>query len=484
MSGRPVSHTVAMAPDARSAADATPAAATLLEIAGGVFAWVQPDGSWWINNAGAIAGVGDDGTHPGGTIVIDTCATYERTRRFLDAVADATDDAPVTMAANTHQHGDHTYGNSLLPASTVLFGHREMRAELLADTIIDSCPPAWEPVPDWGPVTRRVPSVAVDQAVTLFGGSRRVELRHPGYAAHTTGDLVAWLPEERILFAGDLLFHGLTPLVFMGSLDGARRALQWLVEFDAQQIVPGHGPLIGTDEIDDVLAVHERYYNLVGTAARIGMGAGRGALDAARLCRRRRAAAALDRGVDGRRHLQRRSDDDTRVRRVRAPTRRRRHGLAAPSPGYEQARSRVLSPLARPGGPAASRSYRRDPATDVTSHRRRKDKTMAQQAWSDKRERQYEHIKSGLRERGEDEDVAEEIAARTVNKERARAGETVAASRTSTDDISSSRRGGLRSHRGRGGRTRDQLYAEAKAKGVAGRSTMNKHQLEAAVDGP
>ena len=86
---------------------------------------------------------------------------------------------------------------------------------------------------------------------------------------------------------------------------------------------------------------------------------------------------------------------------------------------------------------------------------------MPQQAWSEKRERQYEHIKEGLQERGEDEDTAEEIAARTVNKERARAGEATEASRTSTDDISSGRRGGLRSHRGPGGRTRDQLYNEA-----------------------
>ena len=102
-------------------------------------------------------------------------------------------------------------------------------------------------------------------------------------------------------------------------------------------------------------------------------------------------------------------------------------------------------------------------------------------AWSDKRERQYEHIKEGLEEKGRSEDTAEEIAARTVNKERARAGEAKESSRTSTDDISSSRRGGLRSHSGSGGRTRDQLYAEAKHKGIEGRSKMNKRQLEQAV---
>ena len=107
---------------------------------------------------------------------------------------------------------------------------------------------------------------------------------------------------------------------------------------------------------------------------------------------------------------------------------------------------------------------------------------MPQEAWSAKRERQYEHIKSGLKERGRSEDTAEEIAARTVNKERARSGESKTASRTSVKDISSGRRGGLRSHGGPRGRTRDQLYEEARDKGIRGRSKMSKAQLQRAVD--
>ena len=108
---------------------------------------------------------------------------------------------------------------------------------------------------------------------------------------------------------------------------------------------------------------------------------------------------------------------------------------------------------------------------------------MPQRAWNRKRERQYEHIKDGLLERGESEDKAEEIAARTVNKERARAGEAETVSRTSIDDLSSGRRGGLRSHRGSGGRTKAQLYNEAKSKNVRGRSKMTKAELERAVGG-
>jgi len=98
-----------------------------------------------------------------------------------------------------------------------------------------------------------------------------------------------------------------------------------------------------------------------------------------------------------------------------------------------------------------------------------------------KRARQYEHIKDSAKERGMSEDRAEEVAARTVNKERARAGEAKESSRLSRDDISSGRRGGLRSHRGPGGRTRDQLYEEAKAKKIKGRSKMTKAQLARAV---
>lgn len=108
---------------------------------------------------------------------------------------------------------------------------------------------------------------------------------------------------------------------------------------------------------------------------------------------------------------------------------------------------------------------------------------MPRQAWNAKRERQYDHIKEGLKEQGEAERTAEEIAARTVNKERARSGESARSSRTSIDDISSSRRGGLRSHRGAGGRTRDQLYEEARRRDIQGRSKMTKAELERAVGG-
>ncbi|HEY5336173.1 MAG TPA: MBL fold metallo-hydrolase [Mycobacteriales bacterium] len=230
-------------------------APTLQEVAEGVFAWVQPDGTWWVNNAGAV-------TAAGGTVVVDTCATAPRTQAFLDAIAGVTT-APVRMAVNTHQHGDHTYGNSLLPAETILVGHENMRAGLAADAIIDGCPPLWLPVPDWGAVTKRLPDISLAAGAALWAGDRSVEVAHPGYAAHTTGDLVAWVPDVRVLFAGDLVFHGLTPLVFMGSLHGALRSLDWLGAYEPETLVPGHGPLVPAAGLADVLGQHERYYRLI-----------------------------------------------------------------------------------------------------------------------------------------------------------------------------------------------------------------------------
>ena len=112
---------------------------------------------------------------------------------------------------------------------------------------------------------------------------------------------------------------------------------------------------------------------------------------------------------------------------------------------------------------------------------------MPQQAWSNKRERQYEHIKDSAKDRGMSTKRAKEVAARTVNKERARSGEARESSRSSIRDMSSSRRGGLRSHTGKtgghSGQTKEQLYNEAKRRGIKGRSRMSKRQLQSALAG-
>jgi cyclase len=120
--------------------------------------------------------------------------------------------------------------------------------------------------------------------LTLHIGDRTVELHHPGEPAHTTGDLVAWVPDAKVLFAGDLVFHGLTPLVFMGNVEGAIRSLAWMASFEPEVLVPGHGPLVGADRLAEVLAAHERYYRFVLATAEAGRAAGRSPLEAGHAC--------------------------------------------------------------------------------------------------------------------------------------------------------------------------------------------------------
>ncbi|OUC95749.1 MBL fold metallo-hydrolase [Streptomyces swartbergensis] len=251
--------------------------AHLVEVASGVHAWIQPDGNWWLNNAGAV--LGEDGA-----VLIDTCATAERTRAFLAAVAHVSGQTPLLAAVTTHAHGDHSHGNALLPRSVPIIAHPQTRQAILEDTVLTSLPPIWSPAPDWGIARHRPPNLAVSDETTVHTGGRRIEIRHPGYAAHTPGDLVVWLPDERVLFAGDLLFHQVTPLVFTGSVEGALRSLDWLAGFGAQTVVPGHGPLITRDEIDTALDAHARYYRTVQRIARDGRERGLPPLEAARGC--------------------------------------------------------------------------------------------------------------------------------------------------------------------------------------------------------
>lgn len=256
--------------------NSTPEAAWLEEIAPGIHVWRQPDGSWWINNAGAIV---DD--HE--VLVVDTCATATRTRRFLDAVEEATGAAELRFAVNTHQHGDHCYGNDQLPRSTILFGHARMREGLAVDPVIDGCPPFWSPVPDWGVSGRRLPDVAINEGAVIHVGSRRVELLHPGFSAHTSGDLAVWIPADRVLFAGDLVFSGeITPLVAMGSVAGARAALDWIESRDPLIVVPGHGPVLFDGEIAHTFNALRRYYDLILSAAESGVDRGWTPLETAR----------------------------------------------------------------------------------------------------------------------------------------------------------------------------------------------------------
>jgi cyclase len=238
-----------------------------VEVADGVFAYVQPDGSWWLNNTGFIRG--DDRV-----VAIDATSTERRTRALLAAIEEHAS-APVGTLVNTHHHGDHTNGNCLFTDANVI-GHRNCRNGVRAQ-VIGGLEPAFGAV-DWGDLEIRPPSVVFDERLDVYAGDRLVELHYIGTPAHTTGDVVAWLPDDGVLFAGDLVFNGGTPFLLMGSVEGAIEACARVRAFGATTIVPGHGEVCGPEAVDGV----ERYLVFVRDVARRAADAGLTPLDAAR----------------------------------------------------------------------------------------------------------------------------------------------------------------------------------------------------------
>ena len=237
------------------------------EVADRVFAYVQPDGSWWINNTGFL--VADDGV-----IAIDTCSTERRTRAFLDAVRNVSE-APLRLLVNTHHHGDHTHGNYLTHPAAIV-AHERCR-ELILESGIVHFPGVWDDV-DWGELEMAPPIVTFEEKLSVFSGDTCVELHYIGTPAHTTNDIVAWLPERRVLYAGDLVFNGGTPFIMMGSLTGALESLERLRSFDAEVIVPGHGEVCDSSALDGI----EAYYRFVDDVAAEAERAGLSPLEAAR----------------------------------------------------------------------------------------------------------------------------------------------------------------------------------------------------------
>jgi cyclase len=238
------------------------------QISEGVYAYLQPDGSWFLNNTGFL--VSD-----AGVISVDATSTERRTRAYLDAIASVTH-APVRTLVNTHHHGDHTHGNYLFAGATII-GHERTRAEI-KNTPMPPPPGLWTEV-DWGRLEPAPPFLTYAGGVTLWSGDLRCEVRYVGTPAHTTNDSIVWLPDRSVVFAGDLLFNGGTPFALMGSVGGWIEALETVLRpLGARTLVPGHGPVCGPEVIDDVLA----YLRFVQDLAREAKAAGLTPLQAAR----------------------------------------------------------------------------------------------------------------------------------------------------------------------------------------------------------
>ncbi|MGA9856479.1 MAG: MBL fold metallo-hydrolase [Solirubrobacteraceae bacterium] len=237
------------------------------EISDGIFAYVQPDGTWWINNTGFLVS-------GSGVISIDACSTERRTRAYLDAIARVTD-RPIRTLVNTHHHGDHTFGNYLFGGATIV-AHDGVREAIRAWGGPRSAP-FWDEV-DWGHIEIAPPFLTYRDEVTIYVDDLACQVRHVGTAAHTANDSIVWIPERRVLFSGDLLFNGGTPFLLQGSIAGALRVVAELRLLGAETIVPGHGEVCGPEVIDTV----EGYLRFLQALARDGHAAGVAPLELAR----------------------------------------------------------------------------------------------------------------------------------------------------------------------------------------------------------
>jgi cyclase len=242
----------------------------LVEVHPGVYAYVQPDGSWMVNNTGVIAG-------PAGEyVLVDTTSTEARNRALLDTVSKISPDAPRALV-NTHHHGDHTFGNWLMPPQTPIVGHVTCREDVIAAGLLAS-----EVLvgPDYGHQEVRPPDLTFTDRMTLYLGDREVQLIHVG-PAHTRSDVLVWLPAERVVFAGDLAFAGGQPFLAEGSVAGYRPALERIRELAPDVLVPGHGPVCRDGEVVQLLDGLGEYATFVEEVAAEAYKAGRTPLEAA-----------------------------------------------------------------------------------------------------------------------------------------------------------------------------------------------------------
>lgn len=238
------------------------APARLEELADGVFAYIQPDGGWCVSNAGILLEPG----RGGGPVLVDTAATQERARAMRTTLGRLTPEAP-RLIVNTHFHGDHTFGNSVLAGpGTVVVAHERTRTEMAAAGL--ALTGLWPDV-EWGGIELLLPDLTYRQSLTLHQGERRVELIHPG-PAHTTNDTLVWLPGERVLFAGDVVLPGCTPFVLMGSVAGSLAALELMRKLEPRTVVGGHGPVSGPE----ALTRTEEYFRRLLEQAAEGRAAG------------------------------------------------------------------------------------------------------------------------------------------------------------------------------------------------------------------
>lgn len=254
----------------------------LYEVADGVWAYLQPDGSWGYSNAGLVAGQGT-------SLLVDTLFDLKLTQEMLDAMRGVTAQRPIDTVVNTHANGDHCYGNQLVRDARII------ASDAAAHEMDDVPPPLLHGfkqldlgedanafVKDaFGPFTfddiESVPPTEMfSGSMTVDVGGRSVTLEEVG-PAHTLGDVIAWLPDAGVVFTGDILFHNSTPIMWAGPVGNWIAACRRVRELAPSVVVPGHGALADVDGV----ARLERYLEWIDGEVAQRHGAGMSAIDAA-----------------------------------------------------------------------------------------------------------------------------------------------------------------------------------------------------------
>lgn len=229
----------------------------LHDLGNGDFAWLQPDGSWGLNNAGLV--VGRDKT-----VLVDTLYDLPRTRAMVAAMAEAAPGATIDTVVNTHVNGDHCYGNQLFSDAEIIASAacaEEFATETPPQLMVDMLKAADQMGAlgaffreafgqfDFEGIVLTPPTRTFSGELSLDIGGKTLQLMEVG-PCHTRGDILVWVPEDRVLFAGDILFVGGTPIMWDGPLVNWIRALEKILALDPAVIVPGHGPLCGRTEVE------------------------------------------------------------------------------------------------------------------------------------------------------------------------------------------------------------------------------------------
>ncbi|MEZ5260377.1 MAG: MBL fold metallo-hydrolase [Acidimicrobiales bacterium] len=254
----------------------------LIEIADGCFAYLQPDGGWCLSNAGLLAG-------KGGSLLVDTLTDVPRTAAMLEAMKPVTTAAPIRTLAITHGNLDHYFGNQLVEGAEIVASVGTAHEMATGPTPASMAAMVANPDPvlgaylrhafgqfDWSGIELTMPTRTFEDRLTIDAGGRRAELIDVG-PAHTAGDTICHLPDDRVAFTGDLLFIFGTPIVWAGPYENWYRACDVLLSLDCDVYVPGHGPLTDRRGVEGVKA----YLQYVYAEARARFDAGLDARDAA-----------------------------------------------------------------------------------------------------------------------------------------------------------------------------------------------------------